>query len=315
MKIVKYLLWLGALIIVVSGISFRKNVMEMLLPSAIDVVDSSSSEAFLTPYKDIFYQFEKPQPEEDIDKQFGSLEDIVKRRELVICAIKNENNPCFQMKVDGGYIGEDVRLAQGFGEMLGVKVSYRMIYDTYDDVVDAIKRGEGDIGIAKLSYTPERCRKVLYTLPYVISRKTVLINRLVAEKYNSENLVGILDNEDATIAVMENTCYGSFAKSLFPKSKIKLEKKWENGLILKLIEGKIIAAIRDELRVNLLLHSNPNLLLRILPLVLKDEHDSIAAVINMKGGALVSFINKYLSSNYKISTSAQLMEKYKEYIK
>ena len=246
---------------------------------------------------------------------YGNLADIVKRGELVVCALKRDYNQFFQMKVKDGYIGEDIRFASELGKALGVKVVYKMLYETYDDVVDAIHNGEGDVGIAKISYTQERARKVAYSEPYLISRKVILINRVATAGKESNTLDKVLNTPSARIAVMENTCYESFAEMLFPKAQILHESEWENGAIKKLREGTVIAVIRDELRIKTLISAQPNLLINFMPLILKGESDSISAITNIKGHSLISYINKFIENDYKVLTGKEVLDTYKDYVK
>ena len=217
----------------------------------------------------------------------GDLKDILKRGELVVCALEQDCNPFFQMKTKNKYIGEDIRLAIELGKALGVKVTYKMIYKTYDDVINAISKREGDIGIAKLSYTPERARRVAYSEPYVISRKMLILNRRAMVGERNDTLNELFNNPNAKIGVMKNTSYVSFTKSLFPNTQILEESEWENGAIDKLRNGKVVAVIRDELRVVPLINKYPHLLLNFMPLVLKGTNDPISAITNIEGHTLI----------------------------
>ena len=245
----------------------------------------------------------------------GNLADILKRGEIIICALKLRNNNFFQMQIKDGYIGEDVRFATELGEALGVKVIYKMVYDTNEDVVNAIHNGEGDVGLAKLSYTPERARKVAYSDPYVISRKVILLNRTSTIGSDNKTLDKILNHPETKIAVMKNTSHESFMKSMFPNALIIVEDEWENGCIQKLTNGEVMAVSRDELRINTLINEHPTILLSFMPLVLKETIDSISAITSTKENSLVSYINKFLENDYKVLTSKEVLNIYKDYIK
>lgn len=263
----------------------------------------------------VIYEFNKPLNSEDANKNFGDIQDIVKRGEIVVCALKNPQNPLFQMKVGTNFIGEDITLAKKLAENLGVKLVYRMIYKSYDDVINAIAKGEGDIGIAKLSYTPDRSRKVLYSTPYVNSRKVMLINRLILEKNKLQTIDELFQNHSETIAVTKDTSYETFAKKIFPNANIVSNKDWENYIIPKLEKGEFTATMRDEVRIKLLLNENPKLLLKLLPIILKNEHDSMSAVVNLKNSAFLNWVNKFLELEYTPKNVDELIKKYETYIK
>ena len=245
----------------------------------------------------------------------GNLADILTRGEIVICALKKPYNQFFQMKTKNGYIGEDIRLATELGRALGVKVIYKMAYDTNEDVVNAIHNGEGDIGLAKLSYTMERARKVAYSRPYAVVKKVVLLNRITMIDKDKQTLNKILNNLNAKIAVMQNTSYITFAKDLFPNAQIYGETEWENGAVKKLVKGEVVALIRDELQIKSLMKEQPELLLNFIPITLKDQYDSISAITNLKAHSLISYIDKFLENEYKVRTVKEILHIYKDYLK
>lgn len=251
----------------------------------------------------------------DPNAKYGNLEDVLRRGELVVCALKRDYNQFFQMKVGNSYIGEDVKLASALGEALGVKVIYKMVYESNDDVVDAVYNGEGDIGLAKLSYTSKRARKVAFSVPYVSSRKMLLLNRMATADDENNTLDEVLNNKSARIAVMRGTSYENFAKSLFPKAQIQLELDWENGVIPKLERGEVIAAVRDELRIKTLINLRPQILLNFMPVIIEGEGDSISAIVANKEYSLISYVDKFLKNEYKVLNVKEILDTYREYIK
>lgn len=262
------------------------------------------------PYDNLIYETEK----NDTKKleHPGDLSDILKRGKLVVCALKNDQNAVYQVKTSNGYAGEDVRIASELGKVLGVKVLYRMVYETNDDVVDAVNRGEGDLGLADLSYTDERAKKVLFTEPYVVLQKVLLVNRVALTKKPGASLERLLDRKDVNIAVMKGTSYERFAKKLFPKAKIHAETDWMEGAVKKLEEGKVVSIFRSSLRMGKLLADRPQISMHFVPLVLKGEKDTISAVTNINSPAFVLFINNFLKNNYEILTVEELQKLYQK---
>lgn len=245
----------------------------------------------------------------------GNLADILKRGEMVICARKERYVACCQMQTKDGYIGEDVRLATELGNALGVKIIYKMVYDTYDDVVEAIYNCEGDVGIANLSYTPTRAKKVMFSSPYVILNKAILINRLAMVGQKARNLSEILNVPAAKIAALKNTSNENFAKEIFSEAQILGEAEWETGAIKKLQQTEVVAVVDDNMLIGTLIMEQPNLLLKFLPVILKESKDPISAITNIKEYSLNLFINKFLENKYKILSIPEVLETYRDYIK
>lgn len=319
MKIVKYIFIIGIAILcnfVHNNYSIKDMYNKILakIHAASESKSDNKEELMDILGKDKFKIEHTYNPYKDYGKTFGKISDIIARGELVVCAKKDDNNILFQMKTkNGDYIGKDIDFAKQIAATLGVKVVYRMVYKTYDDVVDAVARKEGDIGLAKISYTPERTRKVLYSSPYVISRKTLLINRVLFESAGSKTLRELLNKESSIIGVTKDTCYEAFVSKIFPKATMLLEEDWEGKVIKPLAEGRITATMRDEVRIKLLLKSNPQLLVKLLPIIVEQETDSMAAIVNFDCQELLLWVNKFIDVDKKnVDTVDELIARYEE---
>ena len=245
----------------------------------------------------------------------GNLADILKRGELVVCALKKSFVAFCQMPTQDGYIGEDIRFAAALGNALGVKTVYKMVYDTYDEVVDAIYNGEGDVGVANLSYTPNRAQKVTFSSPYIIQSQMLLINRKAMMNKNARNLAEILNIPSAKIAILKNSSYEIFVKGIFPNAQILGNPSLENGSIKQLQQNEVVAVLDEDLPIGILLRSQPTLLLRFLPVILREHKDPISAITSTKEYSLNSFINKFLENEYKVLTVNEILNIYRDYVK
>ncbi len=260
----------------------------------------------------VTYQYTKVEGE-DIGKKFGDIEDIKKRGELVVIGKKDDKNALFQIKIkDKKYVGKNIEIAKMIASYLGVRLRFRMLYTNYEDIVDAIENGEGDIGIAKLSYTKERSRKVLYSLPYVISRKMLLINRVSMVKSGKNDINQLLNDQNSVIGTVKSTSYESFIRNIFPKASLFLQEDWDQTIIPLLENGNITAAMRDEIRIKLLLKENPKLLVKLLPIILKDEEDPISAILNQESIGLLAFVDKCIAIEKCQENVDELMNKYEK---
>ena len=271
---------------------------------------------------DVVYQVTPQSFQNEKERVYGDINDIIKRGEIVVCSVSNTSNPLFLMKKKGSenkekldLVGADIELAKRIAKGLGVRLLFRLCYKSYEDVVKAIAKGEGDIGIAKLSYTTERSRKVMYTEPYVIAKKTLLMSRQIAESNQEKSVKDLINDERFKIGVAKGASYVEFAKLLFPKSQILELNNWEKQTVEKLKNKEIIATLRDNLRVNLLMNQHPELSLKFIPIILKGENDYISGIVNYKSLELLNWINKFLESEIKIKSIDDLMKEYKEYIK
>ncbi len=244
------------------------------------------------------------------------IQRITEKGKIVVLMTNTDYNPFFRMKSsDGSYKGIDMEMAQAVADSLGVKLEVKAIYKSYDDVVNAIAKGEGDIGISKMSYTIERSKKVLFSSPYVIFKKSLLINRVQLSKIDSKNSLKEIMNSGTLPIVVAPGSYDDFSLALFPKSKPEEVEKWDSDGIKKLLEGKYFAAFRDELRIKLVLRKNPQATLHLLPVILKDEDDPIRMIVNKECFGLWLWVNSYLSNNIKPYTYDELFARFGHLLK
>ncbi|MDR1365399.1 MAG: transporter substrate-binding domain-containing protein [Holosporales bacterium] len=313
MKLVRILLALLSLVscgIIVFTLEFSSR-----QSGDVDIgVDSVDPEKFS--YKHINYQFKRSPPGSDKDKHFGDIDDIVKRGELVVLSRSDDYIPLFQMKAKNGYVGEAMDFAKSMADALGVKLTIRMLYDSCNDIVAAIAKNEGDIGISEISYTDERSAKVLYTNPHITANLCILVNRMALKQLNICTIHELFANEGSIIAGHKNTSYDYYARQFATRAKVVSEEDWDNAIVKNLMNNKFSATIKDSIVVNLLLRKYPRYCLRLLPIMLKDNVDSYAAVVNKKSVALCVWVNKFLAIRGSNNRSIEsLIHKYREFIK
>lgn len=279
-------------------------------------------DVFATINVETIYQTKMPDPESEKGRVYGDINDIIKRGEIVVCSVSNTSNSLFLMKKKGSekaekldLIGADIELAKKIAKGLGVRLVFRLCYKRYEDVVNAIANGEGDIGLAKLSYTSKRSRKIMFTEPYVIARKTLLMNRQIAESNRDKCLNELINNKQFKIGVAKDASYVEFAKLLFPKVEVLEMNNWEKQTVEKLTNKEIVATLRDNLRINLLMNQHPELSLKFISIILKGENDYISGIVNYKSLALLNWINTFIKSEVKVKTIDELMKEYGRYIK
>ncbi|MDR0640597.1 MAG: transporter substrate-binding domain-containing protein [Holosporales bacterium] len=251
--------------------------------------------------------------------KYGDLKDIMNRGVLVVCAKKDEarsTNVSFsQIKLgENNYVGKDVDLAQNIAIALGVDLEYRMIYGTHDDVIDAVARGKGDVGIADLSFTNERGRKVLFTSPYIESKKTVLVNKIILQQDEDASLQSLLNTESVLIGVKENTSQELFAQTLFPRAKLVKEKNWNKETILQLLNCEIMAVFGDEISIKNIIKQNKEIGMKFIPIHIKNEIDRISAIVNVNSISLLMWLNNFFRNTGQLASVDALFERYGEFV-
>lgn len=274
--------------------------------------DSASKDLAKTDIK-IEYQFYVNPQDIKQSNNLNDIDGIIKRKQLIVCAKKDKTTPIFMKKInENEFTGADIDFAKFIGKTLGVDVVFKMIYESYGDVVTAVQNGEGDIGISEISFTNLRSRQVFYSSPYVIAKKAILINRVALEKSNPKTLKNFLNEKKQTLAIEKGSAYEEYAKNLFPNAKLLIYKNFQNDIVPDLLNGKVDAAMFDEFRVKLLIQENPKLSIKLLPIILKEENDSISSVISYKNPKLLLYVNEILEKGKMIKNVDELIKKYEE---
>lgn len=253
-----------------------------------------------------------------LEKNYSKdIQGIVERGKLVVAILKIDNPPFFMTTPEGKIVGIDVELSDRIAKELGVILEINRTANTYDEVINLVASGEVDLGVSKLSYTDERAKKVLYTKPYAVFRKAMLINRLVyagiKRQRNADTLIDLFSKPDSTIGVIKKSSYVDFAKNLFPEALINEIETWDQALNL-VLEGKILALFRDEFETRKFLLSRPDTNLKLLPLIIKTQEDSIRMVVPRNRLHFLLWINGFLETNQIKYEANVILEKNEKYL-
>ena len=241
------------------------------------------------------------------------IKQILDRGKLLIATNASEN-PLFQMKnKQGEYVGQDIEMAKMLASAIGVPYEILRTSKNNEEVVDSIARGEADIGIAKLSYTTDRAKKVLFTKPYVIPRKSLIVNRSRLENLKKKmKFQDALNDPSITIGVTDQSAYTGYSKIFFPKAQVKSYKEWED-MLPDMLSGKIFAGFRDEIRVKILLKNYPDAALNLIPIMLKDEYDPLVMIVRKDAPLFLVWADTLLErSDYKIPEINDLINQYND---
>ncbi len=245
------------------------------------------------------------------------IDEIKQRKELKVVMLGNDNLPFFGEDEKGELIGVDVDIAKEIADSLGVKTKFIRSPKTFDEVVDAIYEGEGDIAISKLARSLPRGQKVHYSKPYLNFRQALLINRLLLaqEESNGRNIETMLIRDrqsfNKTIGILDGTVYIKYAETLFPNAVIKKFPTWEKA-VDAVVNGTVFALFRDELEVRGIVLSSPDLSIKLRTVVLAETNDTRAIATSVKNMHLADYVDLYLDIQYKSQGVNDLLQRYKK---
>jgi polar amino acid transport system substrate-binding protein len=221
------------------------------------------------------------------------IEAITDRGHLIV-AMTSFDNPPFYF-VDHGHLeGIDVTLAEDIGQALGVEVKFDRTAETFNDVVEKVRRGEADIAVSKISRTNTRARVVAFSRPYVRLHNALMFNRLkFAQNSKGRDLGDYVRNFDGALGVIENSSFATFALRRFPKATIIPFKTWEE-VVEATVSGTVDAAYRDEFEVRRITVDRPDTSISLRTVTIADARDAISVVVRWDAPRLLAMVDQVI---------------------
>lgn len=237
---------------------------------------------------------------------------IIDRGKLRVGLYSEDMPPFIMTDKNGKLYGYDIDIADKIAKCLNVEIEFDRNSSTYQELYEKAVRGEVDIIISKFSITLDRAIYLRFTDPYLEMHRALLVNREFALKNKIEEYpVDYMKKNNISIGVKSKTSYVSFAKELFPDANLVELPEWGDVVNL-LIEGKIDAAMYDELEVDKLIRKNPDISLYASAYILTDQKDMISMAVPYKSTQFLSWLNcliEYQSIKTDVNT---MIENYPE---
>lgn len=127
--------------------------------------------------------------------------------------------------------GPEYSLTQKYAESLGLEVEYK-VYESTDNVFQALENGEGDIAAASLTITSERLKKYLFTDSYLNVSEYLVCHRDIKKSKNIDNLT------DKDIVVAKSSSYIESIKDNFPNISINIDDDISSIQIIENVHSK-----------------------------------------------------------------------------
>jgi polar amino acid transport system substrate-binding protein len=124
----------------------------------------------------------------------------------------------FTFRREGKIVGYDVDMAELFCKTLGVKANF--IDTAWAGVIPSLYAKKFDIIMSSMSYTPERLKRVAFTIPYAEASQALLVRAADAGKIKS-----LEDLSNRVVAVK----LGSVAGTIHPKLDEQVKKARGQG--------------------------------------------------------------------------------------
>jgi ABC-type amino acid transport substrate-binding protein len=231
----------------------------------------------------------QPQPAAPAD-----IARIVARGTLVV-AMRAQDTPPFFYWQDGQLQGVEVEMAQALARELGVALRVDRSPASFNAVVDAVARGQADLGLSKLSRTLARARVVCFSDPYLSLRHALLLHReSLARLARGRPVPQVLRSFDGSIGVIARSSFADFARRHFPRATLREFDTWE-AVVAAVRQGEVTAAYRDEFEIKQVLRADPGAALVLRTVTLEDLEDTLAMVVHPADGHWLAFVNQFLA--------------------
>lgn len=243
------------------------------------------------------------------------VQGLLAKGRIVVCMLESDIPPFVMSGPDGRPMGYDVEIAKGVAAELGVELVIDRKAKTFNELVDEVASGRADIAISKLSRTLSRSKKVVFTEPYLILHKALIVNRLeLARKRGELPVIEYVKRLKGSLGAIKGSAYLEFAPSMFPRAEVKDYASW-GEIVGDVDEGKLLCGFRDDLEVKRSMRSIPGASLRLMSIVFKDAEDPIAIAVGARNIQLRLWLDEFLDDRKLRTTPDRLLDKYPSAVK
>ncbi|MEM0965466.1 MAG: transporter substrate-binding domain-containing protein [Verrucomicrobiota bacterium] len=173
----------------------------------------------------------------------GKSESIPKDENTLRIGI-TANMPPFVFEQNGELLGMEIDFARALGQELALEP--RFVRMNWERLIPALQRGEIDIIMAGMNYTPERAAVIFLSNPYVRSGQRAMVLRKNASKYT---FPGQIANANVRMGAERGTTGEFLVESRFPNATLRTYSSAEEGA----------KAVINE-RIELFIHDAPTVL-------------------------------------------------------
>jgi ABC-type amino acid transport substrate-binding protein len=235
---------------------------------------------------------------------------ISKSNKLVVSMTKFDTPP-FYSGSGNDIVGIDADIARAVANMLGVTVVFRRDAETFQEVVEQVRRGEADLALSKLSITPPRLQTIRFTVPYAKLHQALLVNRLwLSKNENGRSTPDVIRNLNGSIGFIKGTAYETFARINFPNADFVPKLNW-NEVLDDVMTNKTAVAYRDELEIKKLAIDHPESSITTKAVILVDSTDYIAGVVDYRNTQLLAVVDFVIQDKFQNIKVQDLIDRYK----
>ncbi|MEM8489820.1 MAG: transporter substrate-binding domain-containing protein [Pseudomonadota bacterium] len=167
------------------------------------------------------------------------LDRIVERGELRVAMTGNQQPFSFRFGKKETLVGFDVDLAKEVARVMNVELE--IVTLPFSDLIDALEAGQADMVISGMTITAARTRGVSFVGPYVLSGKSLLINKRAPGKLKTP---GNFNQAGLKLAALSGSTSESLVKERLPEVSLTAVAEYDAGISM-LLDGKTDGMVAD----------------------------------------------------------------------
>jgi len=181
---------------------------------------------------------------------------------------------------NGNIVGVDIDIAREIAKSLDMELEIKDVY--FDSIINEVKTGKSDFGVAGISYTEERAKEVDFSTNYMEARQVIIVK-------NDSFINSPTDLSYERIAVQLGSVADSYISENLPNISLVREKKFL-AAIQDLKDNKVDCVVMDEIPANELLEDG----MRIIeePLII----DYYGIIVSKDNKKLLNQINEVITN-------------------
>jgi len=200
-------------------------------------------------------------------------------------------------------VGIDAEIAGAIAQKLGLELQIDDM--EFDSIVESVKGGKADIGLAGMTVTPERQEVINFTASYATGVQVVI----VAEGSSITSVDDLFaDGASHVIGVQRNTTGDLYSTWDLEDAGLATVERYSKGAdaVQALITGKVDCVIIDNEPAKAFVEANEGLLILDTEYAIEDY----AAAMNKDNTELYEAVNKALEELIADGTVKAIIEKY-----
>ena len=203
-----------------------------------------------------------------------------KREDKLIMVTEASFAP-YEYYSDGKIVGVDVDIAEEIALELGKKLIVKDV--AFDSIINEVKSGKADLGVAGISYTEERAKQVDFSINYTSSKQVVVVRK-------NSYIDSLDDINNKKISVQLGSVADMYVSEKYKSKNIIRQKKYL-AAIQDLKDGKVECVVMDELPARQIVMQNNDI--RILNDILAEDNYGI--IVDKGNKELLEVINKVIN--------------------